>query len=258
MMARHRAQLAELLTDYGPIDQICLDMWLGPGVWPQLRETMKYLRALQPSVMFRARGIGNYGDYYTPEGFVPAAKENTTMPWMVIYPLAGIFAYQPDAGKYNGGDWIVRNLVDSVAKGGNFMFGIGPDETGKFYPNAIAAIEDAGAWLRVNGEAIYNTRPRPGELWREGGDIRFTRAKDGGVIYVHCLKWPGGKLTLDTVCARTGTPITMLGFAKPLEWRQDSDGGLVIALPPELQNEANRPCRHVFTFKISAEERTSR
>src|SRR6185437_7454088 len=40
MMARHRAQLEELLTNYGTIDMICLDQWLGPKVWPQLRETM--------------------------------------------------------------------------------------------------------------------------------------------------------------------------------------------------------------------------
>src|SRR6185369_3945175 len=71
MMARHRAQLSELLTRYGKIDMVCLDQWLGPAVWPQLRATMKHLRKLQPEVMFRCRGIGNYGDYYTPEGFVP-------------------------------------------------------------------------------------------------------------------------------------------------------------------------------------------
>ena len=84
MMARHRAQLEELLTNYGTIDMICLDQWLGPKVWPQLRETMLHLRTIQPDVMFRARGIGNYGDYYTPEGFVPGSKENTDVPWFVI------------------------------------------------------------------------------------------------------------------------------------------------------------------------------
>ncbi|MBM4149440.1 MAG: hypothetical protein FJ224_10405 [Lentisphaerae bacterium] len=253
MMARHRAQLAELLTNYGPIDQICLDMWLGPAAWPPLRETVKYLRTLQPNVMFRARGIGNYGDYYTPEGFVPASPENTGMPWMVIYPLAGIFAYQPDAAKYKGGDWLVRNLVDSVAKGGNFMFAIGPDANGKFHPKAIAAMEEAGAWLRVNGEAIYPTRSRPGDLWHEGEDIRFTRTKDNRFLYAFCLKWPGEKLVLRTVRAQRGSKITMLGVTPPLDWRQDGDGALVIDTPPAVQNEANRPCRHVFALKIAAE-----
>ncbi len=57
-------------------------------VWPQMRDTILHLRKFQPDVMLRARGIGNYGDYYTPERFVPGGKENTTVPWMVIYPLA--------------------------------------------------------------------------------------------------------------------------------------------------------------------------
>ncbi|MGC2401189.1 MAG: alpha-L-fucosidase, partial [Acidobacteriaceae bacterium] len=36
MMARHRAQIEELLTNYGEIDMLSLDQWLGPEVWPQL------------------------------------------------------------------------------------------------------------------------------------------------------------------------------------------------------------------------------
>jgi alpha-L-fucosidase len=78
MIRRHREQLKELLTNYGKIDMICLDIWLGPRVWPQLRETLIELRKLQPDVMFRARGIGNYGDYYTPERFIPRRLLNAT------------------------------------------------------------------------------------------------------------------------------------------------------------------------------------
>ncbi len=69
MMARHRAQLLELVQNYGPIDMMCLDMWLGHSVWPEMRETIKQLRRASPKTMLRARGIKDYGDYYTPEGF---------------------------------------------------------------------------------------------------------------------------------------------------------------------------------------------
>ncbi len=66
MVLRHRAQLSELLTKFGKIDLLCLDMWWGADTWPQLRETVRHIRSLQPSEL-RARCIGNYGDYYTPE-----------------------------------------------------------------------------------------------------------------------------------------------------------------------------------------------
>ena len=55
MMERHRAQLVELLTNYGEINMLCLDMYLGPSVWPELRKTVLKLRELQPNVMLRNR-----------------------------------------------------------------------------------------------------------------------------------------------------------------------------------------------------------
>jgi alpha-L-fucosidase len=257
MMARHRTQITELLTRYGKIDMMCLDQWLGPKVWPQLRETIKLARQLQSDVMLRARGIGNYGDYYTPENWIPGSKENTTMPWMVIHRLAGTWVYQPDTKKYNSADWIIKNLADIVSKGGNFMVGIGPDDTGKFHPKIIQTLQEAGAWLKINGEAIYATRPRNGDLWKEGDDIRFTRSKDYHTIYAICTSWPGQTLTLATVHANPGSIIHLLGYGAPLHWRNDSTQGLIIEIPSALQTETNRPSTLAYAFKIEGEDRSA-
>lgn len=80
MVERHRTQLTELLTNYGRIDMMCLDIFWGSSLWPEMRETILKMRELQPDVILRARGIENNGDYYTPEGFVPSSKESTKMP----------------------------------------------------------------------------------------------------------------------------------------------------------------------------------
>jgi len=250
MMARHRAQLTELLTRYGDIDMMCLDMWFGPKVWPKLRETILHMRKLQPDVMLRARGIGNYGDYYTPEGFVPGAKENTNTPWFVIYPLGSSFSYEPRSDNYKGAAWIVRNLIDSVAKGGNFMVGIGPDGNGRFHPTAVSQLKEAGAWLAVNGESIYATREREGTDWREGRNIRFTRTKDNRTIFVHVLEWPGERLVLQTVKPRAGSVVRMLGTDESLPWNQTAQG-MEITLPPGLQDPSRRPCRFAWVFRIA-------
>ncbi len=250
MMTRYRQQLTELLTNYGKIDMLCLDMWLGKEVWPETRDTMFALRKIQPDVMLRARGIGNYGDYFTPERFVPGGKQNTDMPWFVIYPLGTSFAYDPDPKAYKGGEWILRNLIDAVAKGGNFMVAVGPDGDGRFSPTAIENLKTAGDWLKVNGECIYATRSYL--RYHDGKDLRFTRSKDKHNVYIISLKWPGDMLQTKLVRPIQGSAIRLIGYDHDLKWHQDGDN-LTIELPAALQQETNRPCKTAYAFKVESQ-----
>ncbi|MGC4034365.1 MAG: alpha-L-fucosidase [Chitinophagaceae bacterium] len=250
MMARHRAQLEELLTRYDKIDMMCLDQFLGPAVWPKLRETLLHIRKIRPDVMLRARGIGNYGDYYTPEGFVPGSKENSDTPWFVIYPLGDTFSYDQKGENYKGSLWIVKSLIDAVAKGGNFMAAIGPDASGNFHPEAIKQLKETGAWLKINGEGIYATRPRSSELWKEGENIRFTTQKDGKAIFAFLFEWPGEQLIIKSVKPPKSSKIKMMGFDQPLQWRYDSAKGLVANLPSSLREKMTATNQLAYGFKI--------
>jgi alpha-L-fucosidase len=252
MVRRHRAQLTELLTNYGTIDMLGLDIHWGPKVWPQMRETILKLRQIQPNVMLRNRGIGSYGDYYTPERVVPSGHVTSEVPWLVIYPLGSDFSYEPDPAKHKGTNWIVHNLVDSVAKGGGFMVGVGPSANGQFNPEAAKQLRATGEWLKVNGEGIYATRARDGSLWSEGENIRYSRSKNKRTTYAHALAWPGKELLLTTVQPRTSSKIYMLGVADPLQWNYDAARGLAITIPEKLQNEGARPCQYAWTFKIES------
>jgi alpha-L-fucosidase len=252
MMARHRAQLEELLTNYGEIQMLSLDQWLGPAVWPQLRQTLFRIRELQPNIMLRARGIGNYGDYYTPEGFVPGDKSNTGMPWMVIYPLASGFSFDPVASNYKGARWIVHNIIDTAAKGGSFQVGIGPDGAGRFHPAAVEQVKQVGNWMKIAGPGIYATRSRAGELWREGDTIRFTQSKDHRTVCCFLMEWPGRTLRLRSVRPRAGSRISMFGYPEPLRWQFDSTAGLQIELPEAMADEARRPTQYAWGLAIQS------
>lgn len=251
MVERHRTQLTELLTRYGTIDMMCLDIFWGPSVWPQMRETILKLRGLQPDVMLRARGIGNYGDYYTPEGFVPASKEATKMPWFVIYPLGRSFSYESDASNYKGAHWIIHNLVDISAKGGNFMVGVGPNGLGSFHPTAVSQLKQAGQWLQVNGEGIYATRALPGTEWAEGDNLRFTRSKDNRTVYCFATAWPGRTLRITSLNSRRPASVEMLGRAGNLQFRRDDSQNLIISIPDAFQEPTNRPCQFAWGFKLN-------
>lgn len=270
MMERHRQQLVEILSNYGKIDMCCLDMRLGPDNWPFLRETIKMLRKIQPDVMFRNRGIRNYGDYYTPEGVMPNDPSNTNMPWMVIYPLGQSFSYEGDPAAHKGTAWVLQNLIDTCAKGGNFMVGIGPDKNGKFHPEAIKQLEEAGKWLQINGEGIYKTRPWT--EWQEGDMmatpeylrhkqfpfkdaekpsskpehfIRFTGSKDRKYIYIFTIDWQEKVFHSKKVKPLDKTEIKMLGVPQALPWKL-TKGELVI----DTSSIKTQPCQHAWCFKV--------
>jgi len=186
MIKRHRDQLKEILTNYGDIDMLCLDMWFGPKIWPRIKETIKEIRKIQPNIMIRCRGIGNYGDYYTPENYIPGKAGNTNMPWMVIHTLGSSFSYDAEARNYKGTKWIIDNLALCVSKGGSFMVGIGPDGDGAFHPEAIRQLEATGEWLRINGDSIYNTIMYSENHYMEqhtDNTVYFTMSKDKAYIY---------------------------------------------------------------------------
>lgn len=254
MMQRHRAQLIELLTNYGKIDMVCLDMSLGSRVWPELRKTVMKLRELQADVMLRDRGIGNYGDYYTPERVVPGSKETSDKPWFCIYPLGTDFSYEPDASKYKGAQWIVKNLVDSAAKGGGLMIGVGPSALGEFHPEAIRQMRGAGAWLQVNGEAIYATRAREGARWSEGDVVRFTQSKDRRFVYAILTTWPGVQATLKSVRPKTSSKVILLGSDTVLPWKFDPAQGTTLKFPENMLQSGHRPCEYAWCLKIEATE----
>lgn len=254
MMARHRQQLIELLTNYGPIDMICLDQYLGPRVWPEMKATIKMLRKLQPDVMFRCRGIGNYGDYYTPENFVPGNKENTKMPWMTIDQLASTFSYDSVAANYKGSAYIIHHLIDAVSKGGSYMIGTGPDGNGRFHPTAIQQFEETGAWLRINGEGIYGSRAA--EQWKEGDMIRYTTTKDKKYLYAFAMSWPGEKLQLKTVVPAKGSEIYLLGYTKPLHYTYVK-GILNITLPAELTPDHPLRKNVAWGFRLEGKQKNN-
>lgn len=271
MIQRHRQQVRELCTHYGKLDMFSFDMWFpdGSGVFPDLVETVKMARQLQPEMLIRHRGIGAYGDYLTPERTVPDNPDATIdgcpptdgskprfekKPWKVIYPGSKHFSHVWD-DEYAPASWIVESLVDVVAKGGNFQLGYGPGPDGAWAPEIIHRLDEIGAWLGIYGEAIYGTRPY--RVAKEGSNLRFTRSKDGKYVYVFVLRWPeapfsGGPLKIASVRARPGSAVTMPGLDHAFTYAQD-EKALTIDIPEWFKDPAKRPTSLVQVFRVETE-----
>jgi alpha-L-fucosidase len=107
-------------------------------------------------------------------------------------------------------------------------------------------LRELGAWLKVNGEAIYSSRP-----WNKSndGDKYFTRSKDGKFVYITSMVWPGEVLKVSDMSPIPGSKIGMLGTNKQLLWVQDGQN-VNITLTADLQDESNRPCKNGWVFKV--------
>jgi alpha-L-fucosidase len=240
---QERDQVRELLTEYGRIDALEFDIGWPKEAAQDAAALAHMARDLQPSVLLRNRGIGAYGDMYTPEQVIPPGFQPGS-PWQEIYPGGQAFSYLPN-DIYKPVEWIVHTLVDVVAKGGNFEVGYGPMPNGRFPGEAVERLRSVGKWMAVNGEAIYATRPYT--AFREGDALRFTRSKDGRTIYAIALKWPGKTLSTKLVKVGNGAEINMLGSSAKLGWHRAGDA-VVIEIPEALQQ--HRPCEYAWVFRI--------
>lgn len=178
------------------------------GEWPDwwtdsdARELYQWLRSLNPDLIVNNRiGKGRKGftgftedgffagDFGTPEQEIPATGVN--IDWESCMTMNGTWGYKSSDHNWKTAETLIRNLIDVVSKGGNYLLNIGPDAQGTVPQESVQRLRDIGRWMSVNGESIYGTQAA---LFRpEWG--RVTRRN--GALYLHVFDWPAdGKLTI--------------------------------------------------------------
>ena len=158
---------------------------------------------------------------------------------------------------------MIHQLVDIVSKNGNLLLNIGPRSDGTIPDEVQQVLRDVGAWLAVNGDAIYGTRPW--KIYGEGPtkvaagsfhdtdtatytpeDFRFTTR--GNDLYAIELGWPAsGEAVIQTLGPAVGAQridsVALLGSDAKLQFRQQPDG-LHIRLP------AQAPGKYAYAFRV--------
>ena len=106
------------------------------------------------------------------------------------------------ATNYRSAAVLIRNLIDSTSKGGNFVLNVGPTATGEFPAEHVTLINTIGAWMDVNSEAIYGTAPAPECAIETQDDFTAYATKKDHSIFLHVLNWPAAGVKRTVKIAR--------------------------------------------------------
>jgi alpha-L-fucosidase len=235
-----KEQLRELLTGYGDVAMIWFD-----GEWEHTLAELKrddevydFIRSLNPNTLINdrlyERKPGNKADFGTPEQFVPATGFNGALWESCVTINQGSWGYNKYETEFKNDRDLIRMLVEVVSKGGNLLLNVGPQPDGTIQPEFVTRLEAMGEWLKVNGEAIYNTTASPFARMPFFG--RATQ-KDSN-LYLHVFAWPKeGQLRVPGLKNLVHAAYLLSDPKKtPLNWRRDG-ADILVTVPKTAPDE---------------------
>jgi alpha-L-fucosidase len=180
-----------------------------------------------------------FADYTTPE--YAKYDKITEKKWESCRGLGFSFGYNQVEGPEQviAPDKLIALLVDIVSKNGNLLLNVGPRSNGTISEIQMDRLQKLGAWLNVNGEGIFGSRPwvRPFATAADGTDLRFTRKEDS--LYVFFLGRPNGDtLRVPSVRATDGSKVRLLGSTAPCFISQKDNDLMIESTGEVLQRDA--------------------
>jgi alpha-L-fucosidase len=255
------ARSAEIVKKYHP-DFIFFDWWIGqPSVRPYLAKFAAYY--YNESQKNGPVGIISYKwvDMQEHSGLLDIERgqlpDIRAQYWQTDTSVSNKSWGYIEHDTFKTPIFIIDQLVDVVSKNGNLLINIGPRSDGTIPDEAKQTLKAVGGWLRVNGDAIYGTRP-----WKSFGegptkvaagsfhdadtkpytaeDFRFTTK--GNNLYAIELGWPESGEAVIHALGTSGLGsqhiqgVEMLGSDAKVKYEQQTDG-LHITAPAKPAGE---------------------
>jgi len=206
-----KAQLKELLTQYGPLGILWFDgEWEAPWTHERGVDLYNYVRSLQPKIIVNNRvgkarsgmagmdqGKNRVGDYGTPEQEIPATGFGPGVDWESCMTMNNHWGYNKNDQNWKSTTVLVRNLIDCASKGGNYLLNVGPTSEGLIPAASVQRLAEIGEWMKVNSESVYGTKASPFDSLSWGRCTQ--KALSGGKtrLFLHVFERPSdGRLIL--------------------------------------------------------------
>jgi alpha-L-fucosidase len=211
-----------------------------------------------------------HGGYHTTE-YTPGMAADATHPWEESRGMGFSYGYNraERAEHYHTGRELVIMLCDLVSRGGNLLLDIGPGADGTIPVVMEERLLQIGSWMKVNGEAIYATKPYKNTRQWSAGEVpkaeynkeyeaaydvtqltrkqpagkasieAFFTAKGSDLVYAILPRWPESKqFTLKDVGATK--EVSLLGSSAPLQWKA-AGANVTVDVPAIPENLLQQP-----------------
>ncbi|WNQ12787.1 alpha-L-fucosidase [Paenibacillus aurantius] len=184
-------QVKELLEKYGPIGL----MWFDCGhklTEEQGAAFVRQVREVQPDCLVNRRvwkePFGDYGNSSDNQPHVRVPRKD----WESIATLNDSWGYKANDRNWKTAEAVLRQMIDVLSLNGNFVINVGPTGDGAFDPKSVELLDEMGAWMKRNGEAVYGTEKSP------IGKPPWGRCTvKGGTLYGHLFDPPAsGRLVV--------------------------------------------------------------
>ncbi len=188
---RMHTQVAELCD--GRFGSVAV-LW-GDGDWEHSAQDWRSpaladaARRAQPGLLMNDRW-SLPGDFATPENKIPD-QDIPARPWETCMTLNDTWGYARADAHWKDARTLIRNLVDIVSKGGNYLLNVGPMGTGAFPPATTERLATVGAWMATHGNAIHGagTAPIARPPWG-----RVTASANGTRVYAIVFDLPANRV----------------------------------------------------------------
>jgi alpha-L-fucosidase len=187
-------QVKEILTKYGDVAELWWDV--PTDMTKERAAKFLPLLALQPNIITNDRLGGEVkGDLFTPEQYIPATGISGL--WETCMTMNDTWGFKKKDHNWKAGKMLIRNLIETASKGGNYLLNVGPEPSGKFPQPIIDRLQEIGNWMKVNSESIYGTTASPFRVLPFGRATEKAETNGNTTLYLHVYNWPAdGRLVI--------------------------------------------------------------
>ena len=224
-------QVAELIKLMPELSLIWFD---GEGLITEAQafRFYKMIYDLNPNIIVNRRIGYDFGDYVDAgDNKTPAADELAAKHFETCGTGNHSWSFKAHDHNWKSTNQLLRNFVDIVSKGGNYLLNIGPDGKGHVPEPCVKNFQEMGVWVKTNAEAIFGTTrwttfcegitnvksdsSLPTEFWFSAKDDK---------VYAMSLVPGADRVRILSLNKYSGkvTHVRLLGSEKSLKWTQNA------------------------------------